>query len=85
MVTTCCLSGEVPRAISRRGEKDALFWSDYYIELQRHAIPKQEKCNTILPKWAKKYQVKVIATNNVHFVEQIDNVAQDVTFFADWW
>ncbi|MBX9890156.1 MAG: DNA polymerase III subunit alpha [Amoebophilaceae bacterium] len=87
IATTCCLSGEVPRAIIRQGEKEAetiflswleLFGADYYIELQRHGIPEQEECNAILLKWAKKYDVKVIATNDVHYVEQKDHIAQDV-------
>jgi DNA polymerase-3 subunit alpha len=87
IATTCCLAGEVPQAIIRKGEQEAeqvfltwlnLFGEDYYIELQRHGIPEQNKCNEILLKWAQKYQVKVIATNDVHYVEQQDSLAQDI-------
>ena len=52
IATTCCLAGEVPRAIMNQGEAKGeevfrwwldLFGPDYYIELQRHGIPEQEK------------------------------------------
>ncbi len=87
IATTCCLSGEVPQAILHKREQEAeaifldwleLFGSDYYIELQRHGIKEQGLCNEVLLKWAKKHQVKVIATNDVHYVAQQDNIAQDV-------
>lgn len=87
IATTCCLAGEVPQAILHKGEQEAeaifltwleLFGPDYYIELQRHGIKDQDVCNEILLKWAKKHQVKVIATNDVHYVAQQDSVAQDI-------
>lgn len=87
VATTCCLAGEVSQAILRKGEaaaeKQFLEWLDifgenYYIELQRHGIKAQDQCNEVLLRWAKKYQVKVIATNDVHYVDQQDSTAQDI-------
>ena len=87
VATTCCLAGEVPRSIIRHGEKEGekvfltwldIFGTDYYIELQRHGIPEQDECNAVLLKWAKKHNVKVIATNDVHYIAQKDSIAQDV-------
>lgn len=87
IATTCCLSAEIPRTIIRHGEAAAeklflewlaLFEEDYYIELQRHGIKEQDICNAILIRWAKKYNVKVIATNDVHYIAQQDSLAQDV-------
>ncbi len=87
IATTCCLAGEVPKTIITQGEaageKVFLLWleifgNDYYIELQRHGIPEQDTCNEILCRWGKKYGVKVIATNDVHYVEQKDSKAQDI-------
>ena len=87
IATTCCLSGEVPQTILRKGEQTAekiflawldLFGEDYYIELQRFGFAEQDLCNQVLLKWAKKYQVKTIATNDVHYVEQQDSLAQDI-------
>ncbi len=87
VATTCCLAGEVSQVILRKGEAAAekmflewldIFGEDYYIELQRHGIKAQDQCNEVLLRWAKKHQVKVIATNDVHYVDQQDSTAQDI-------
>ncbi|MEM1096461.1 MAG: PHP domain-containing protein, partial [Bacteroidota bacterium] len=87
IATTCCLQGEVLQTILKRGEDEGrkvfkhyldIFGDDYYIEVQDHAIPEQKHCNAVLLKWAKEFGVKVIATNDVHYVEQADSEAQDV-------
>ena len=48
------------------------------MELQRHGIPEQEKVNDVLLKFAKKYNVKVIASNDSHYVDQKDYNAHDI-------
>ncbi len=87
VATTCCLQGEVLQAILKKGEEEALavfkqyldiFGEDYYIEIQDHGIPEQRRCNAVLLKWAEQFEVKVIATNDVHYVGQSDAAAQDV-------
>ena len=64
-----------------------LFGDDYYIEIQRHKTDKpggdtevyerQKEVNKILLDLAKKYDIKVIATNDVHFVEEEHGEAHD--------
>lgn len=64
-----------------------LFGDDYYLELQRHethdpnadctTFPKQQEVNKVLVELAHKYQIKIIATNDVHFVNQEDAEAHD--------
>jgi DNA polymerase-3 subunit alpha len=87
IATTCCIGAEVPKAILQRGEDEAekvftwwldLFGEDYYIELQRHQMPEQEKVNSVLLKWAKKYGVKTIATNDSHYLDKEDANAHDI-------
>lgn len=87
VATTCCLQGEVLQSILKEGEDVArkrfewyldVFGEDYYIEIQDHGIADQKKCNSVLLRWAREYNVKVIATNDVHYVEQDDAAAQDV-------
>ena len=55
-----------------------IFGEDYYIELQRHDIPDQIYVNDTLLQYAKKYNVKVIATNDAHYVDQADANAHDI-------
>ena len=87
IATTCCLGAEVPQAIMNKGEDEAeelfkwwldLFGEDYYVELQRHELPEQEGVNATLLKFAQKYNVKVIATNDSHYVDQEDSNAHDI-------
>ena len=64
-----------------------LFGEDYYLEIQRHKTDKpggdtevyerQKEVNKILLELAKKHEVKVIATNDVHFVEEEHGEAHD--------
>lgn len=87
IATTCCLAAEVPRTILRKGEEEGervfkwwydLFGDDYYIELQRHAIGDQDKVNEVLLKFAQKYNVPIIASNDSHYVDQSDANAHDI-------
>jgi len=87
IATTCCLAAEVPRMIIEKGEEEAekiflewldMFGEDYYIELQRHGIADQDKVNEVLIKWAAKHNVKMIATNDSHYVNEDDWEAHDI-------
>ena len=87
IATTCCLGALVPQTILKKGEAEGenefkwwlnIFQEDYYVELQRHGMPEQDKVNAILLKYAKKYNVKVIASNDSHYVEQEDFNAHDI-------
>lgn len=87
IATTCCLGALVPQMILRKGEAEGenefkwwlnIFQEDYYVELQRHRIPDQDKVNQVLLKFAKKYNVKVIASNDSHYVDKADFNAHDI-------
>jgi DNA polymerase-3 subunit alpha len=87
VATTCCLQSWVNQALLNEGEARArlvfetfldLFGDDYYIEIQDHDIDDQQTCNEVLLRWADEYDVEVIATNDVHYVDQGDAKAQDL-------
>jgi DNA polymerase III subunit alpha len=94
IATTCCVGAEVPQTLIHKGEEAAekvfldwldMFGDDYYIELQRHEIDdldntgwSQEQINQVLLKWAAKYNVTVIATNDSHYIDQKDAFAHDI-------
>ncbi len=87
IATTCCLGALVPQLILKKGEAEAenefkwwlnIFQKDYYVEIQRHGIPDQEKVNKVLLKFAKKYDVKIIASNDSHYVDEKDSNAHDI-------
>src|SRR5690606_5519938 len=87
IATTCCLGASVPQAILRKGEEEGenefkwwlnIFQDDFYVELQRHGMAEQDKVNNVLIKLARKYNVKIIASNDSHYVEQSDFNAHDI-------
>lgn len=94
IATTCCVGAEVPQTMIYKGVAEAekvflkwldVFKEDYYIELQRHDIDdldgtgwSQEAINQELLKFAKKHNVKPIATNDSHYVNQKDYEAHDI-------
>jgi DNA polymerase-3 subunit alpha len=87
IATTCCLGAEVPQTILNKGateaEKTFLWWldlfgEDYYVEMQRHSLPEQEIVNDVLLGFAQKYNVKIIASNDSHYVNEEDAPAHDI-------
>ena len=63
------------------------FGDDYYLELQRHkpnadvvntdTYPNQVAVNNVLIEWSKEMGVKLVCTNDVHFVDEGDAEAHD--------
>lgn len=87
IATTCCIGASVPQAIIKKGEEAGrqefkwwldLFGDDYYVEIQRHGIRDQIIANDALLKYAKEFNVKVICSNDSHYVEQDDANAHDI-------
>jgi DNA polymerase-3 subunit alpha len=87
IATTCCLGASVPKTILRKGEaegeREFLWWldifgEDYYVELQRHDIPEQNTVNEVLIGFALKHNVKIIASNDSHYVNREDYNAHDI-------
>ncbi|HOA39210.1 MAG TPA: DNA polymerase III subunit alpha, partial [Flavihumibacter sp.] len=87
IATSCCIGAYVPQTILHESEAEAekefkwwldIFGEDYFIELQRHKIPEQEKINEVLLRFSKKYNVPVIATNDSHYTDQDDANAHDI-------
>ncbi len=87
IATTCCLGALVPQLILKNNEAEAenefkwwlnIFQEDYYVEIQRHGMADQEKVNKVLLRFAKKYNVKVIASNDTHYVDEKDFNAHDI-------
>ena len=64
-----------------------LFGDDYYLEMQRHkatvpranheCYPLQVNVNKYLQEYARKYNIKLICTNDVHFVDEENAEAHD--------
>src|SRR5438477_2884340 len=82
-----CLASEIPEAIMKdnlQKSRDAIDWfkqtlgaENFYLELQNHGIPEQAKVNRSLIPWAKEFGLKLVATNDVHYIEKSHSHAHD--------
>ena len=87
IATTACMAGFVNQALQQDGEQQAekeilelydIFGEDFYLELQRFNNLEQEKYNQFLLKMSKKHKIKIIATNDVHYVNAQEYIAHDI-------
>lgn len=87
IATTGSLRSEIPDLILNVGETQAdeafqywhaLFRDDFYVQLNRHGLPEEDHVNGVLLKLASKYGVKVIAANNVYYLEKEDADVHDM-------
>ena len=78
---------EIPFLILNVGEhqaEEALLWyldvfqEDFYIELVRHGLESEEHLNEVLLTFAEKYDVKVVAANDVFYLDKEDADAHDI-------
>ncbi len=85
--SSACLGGEVARTILNYGidraevvirEYQEIFGDDFYLELMRHGIQEQEEVNQALSLLSKRTGAKLIATNDVHYVNKEDFEAHKI-------
>jgi DNA polymerase-3 subunit alpha len=81
------LYGEIPSKILNIGEnqaEEALIWwkdqfgEDFYIEVMRHNQEDENRVNLALIALAKKHEVKIIATNNIFYIDKENANAHDI-------
>ncbi len=84
---SACIAGDIPQAILRREYDEAknlvvwfksVFGDDFYLELQNHFLEEQVEINQKLREYSKKFNVKLVATNDVHYIYREDSEMQDV-------
>ncbi|MBD2346331.1 DNA polymerase III subunit alpha [Anabaena subtropica] len=86
IVTSACLGGEIPQAIlSNRPDaarkvakwyKD-VFGDDFYLEIQDHGSQEDRIVNVEIVRIARELGIKIIATNDSHFISCFDVEAHD--------
>jgi DNA polymerase-3 subunit alpha len=85
--TTACLKGEVgynfftdqdDRAIKAIEKLQDLFGDDFYLEIQENGIPEQKIVNEKVISYAKTHNIKLVATNDCHYLTREDAAAQEV-------
>jgi DNA polymerase III subunit alpha len=86
IVTSACLGGEVPQAILQGRPEIArrvaewyknLFGEDYYLEIQDHGLVEERTVNPEIVKIAQELDIKLIVTNDSHYISCFDVEAHD--------
>lgn len=86
IITSACLGGEVPQAILAGNLERArevakwyqeLFKDDYYLEIQDHGSVEDRIVNVEIVKIAHDLDIKIVATNDSHYISCYDVEAHD--------
>ena len=86
IITSACIGGEVAKKILAGDEKGAeetilrykeLFGDDYYLEIQKHGIPEEDRAFDGVIRLARKLDVKLICTNDCHYTNSEDAEAHE--------
>ena len=82
-----CLASEIPDLILKDQidkARETVDWfkqtlgaDNFYLELQNHGLPEQAKVNRHLIHWGKEFGLKLVATNDVHYLQKGDSHAHD--------
>ncbi|MBC8465792.1 DNA polymerase III subunit alpha, partial [bacterium] len=84
---SACLQGEIPQAILKDDLDNAnelvrfykkLFGDDFYLEIQRHGIEEQERIIPHIAQLAEDHDVKLVATNDSHYLKKEHSFAHDI-------
>ncbi|MCI6542366.1 MAG: DNA polymerase III subunit alpha [Firmicutes bacterium] len=84
---SACLAGPIPQAILLGQMEEAerlakwyknLFGEDFYLEVQNHGLEEQQIVNRELKKLSQKLGIKLVATNDCHYIAKEDAEMQDV-------
>ena len=81
------LNGQIDEARESAKWFKSVFGDDYYLELQRHkatvaranheTFPLQQEVNAVLKQFSEELGIKLVCTNDVHFVNETDAEAHD--------
>lgn len=84
---SACLAGHLPQLLLQRRYDEAkelakwhqdVFGDDYYLEIQNHYLPEDQEVIAGLVKLSKELGIKMVATNDVHYLNKEDAELQDV-------
>ena len=85
--TSACIAGDIPQLLLQGRTEDAvtlalrlkeIFGDDFYLELQDHGINEEKMVIPLLISMAREHDIKLIATNDSHYVNKEDARAQDI-------
>lgn len=84
---SACLGGKIPNLLLREDHEgaaktvedyiDIFGRENFYIEVMDHGMPDEQRVNPMLIKLAHRYGLKVVATNDCHYLDKTDSEAHE--------
>ncbi|WPD19405.1 DNA polymerase III subunit alpha [Thermaerobacter composti] len=87
IVTSGCIGSEIPRLLLEGRDEEALravrwylevFGDRFYFEIQDHGLPEERRAYARILELARRFDVPVVATNDVHYLHREDAAAHEV-------
>lgn len=85
---SACIEGHIQQDLINNNEAgarrtvqrliDIFGKDDFYLEVQNHGIPEEKLVRDIFKDWSKEYGLKLVATNDYHYINRSDAAAQEV-------
>lgn len=85
---SACIAGEIPRSIIEDNDDHAddlvreyldIFGKEnFFLELQDHGMAMEHKSNQGLVRLARKYDVGLVVTNDIHYVNRTDSTFHEI-------
>ncbi len=87
---SACLGGEINQSIlmddydwteeAIERHIDIFGKDNFFLEVQNHGLKEDQKILKTIPRFAAKYGVKIVATNDAHYCNKEDKIIQDAIF-----
>lgn len=84
---SACIAGDIPQAILHNEFNKAeqliawfkdVFHDDFYLEMQNHGLKEEMIVNQYLRQYSKQFGVKLVVTNDVHYIDRADANPHDI-------
>lgn len=78
IISPFLIDNNYEKAIEVAKQFTEIFGDDFYLELQDHSTPKDKIVVEQLPKLAKELNIKLIATNDCHYINHEDAISHNI-------
>lgn len=78
IISAPILNDEIDKAKKIAQEYKELFGDDFYLEIQDHGLEEEKKLLHYIPQIAKELNIKLVATNDVHYAKREHAIAHNI-------
>jgi DNA polymerase-3 subunit alpha len=78
IVSSYLVNGNIDKARSTAKTYKEIFGDDFYLEIQDHGLDADKAVLEWMPKLSKEFNIKLVATNDCHYIEQEHAIAHNI-------